>query len=106
MHVLGAIQVPTLILAAQDDPFVPFSTFAHEAMRSNPFIRLVAPEHGGHCGFISAEQGEERFWSEARVVEFCREQRELGVPEPLGATRPAERSEKRRLEAGARTRGA
>jgi len=73
MHLLDAIRVPTLILTAQDDPFVPFSTFEREAFRENPHIRMVAPLHGGHCGFISQESGEERFWSEARVVEFCKE---------------------------------
>jgi predicted alpha/beta-fold hydrolase len=111
MHVLGAIRTPTLILAAQDDPFVPFSTFSHEAMGNNPFIRLVAPEHGGHCGFISDKPGDERFWSEVRIVEFCAEQRERGVLEPSGRTgdrSPArgETSEKRRREARARTGGA
>jgi uncharacterized protein len=74
MHVLERIRVPTLILTAQDDPFVPFATFDRKAIRNNPDIRLVAPESGGHCGFISEEGGEERFWCEARVVEFCREQ--------------------------------
>jgi uncharacterized protein len=111
MHVLGAIRVPTLILTAQDDPFVPFSTFSHEAVRSNAFIRLVAPEHGGHCGFISDQRGEERFWSETRVVEFCAEQREPGVPKLRGQTPgqgsvPDETPEKRRLEAGATIGGA
>jgi uncharacterized protein len=76
MHVLEAIRRPTLILTAQDDPFVPLSTFEREAIRENPDIRLVAPMHGGHCGFISQEGGEERFWSEARIVEFCVEQTE------------------------------
>jgi uncharacterized protein len=71
MHVLAAIRIPTLILTAQDDPFVPYATFEREAIQENPNIRLVAPQHGGHCGFISEERGEERFWSEARVVEFC-----------------------------------
>jgi uncharacterized protein len=74
MQVLGEIRVPTLIVTAQDDPFVPFSTFSCEALTKNSFIQLLAPEHGGHCGFIS-DDPEERFWSEARVVEFCREVR-------------------------------
>ena len=51
MHVLAAIRVPTLILTAQDDPFVPYATFEREAIRENPNIQLVAPTHGGHCGF-------------------------------------------------------
>jgi uncharacterized protein len=71
MHVLEKIRVPTLMVAAQDDPFIPFATFEREAIRNNPNIRLVAPEFGGHCGFISEEGGGERFWCEARVVEFC-----------------------------------
>jgi predicted alpha/beta-fold hydrolase len=77
MHVLSAIQIRTLILTAQDDPFVPYSTFERDTIRDNSNIQLVAPRRGGHCGFISEERGEERFWSEARVVEFCRQQSEM-----------------------------
>jgi uncharacterized protein len=77
MVVLEKIRVPTLILTAQDDPFVPFATFECEAIRANPCIRLEAPEHGGHCAFISEEVGEERFWSEGRVVEFCRKKSKI-----------------------------
>jgi hypothetical protein len=73
MHLLAAIGRPTLVLTAQDDPFVPFSTFQRPALRENPNIRLVAPQYGGHCGFISPEEGPERFWSESCVVEFCKE---------------------------------
>jgi len=71
LRVAGAIRRPTLILTAQDDPFVPFATFGSDAVRENPHITLVAPQYGGHCAFISQESGEERFWCEARVVEFC-----------------------------------
>ncbi len=77
MHLLAAIAKPTLILTAQDDPFVPFSTFANQAIRENPDIALLAPQYGGHCGFISQESGAERFWSEARIVEFCKRQSRL-----------------------------
>ncbi len=73
MHVLEKIHVPTLILTAQDDPVVPFETFQREAIRNNPWIHLAAPEFGGHCGFISEQNGEERFWCEAQVVKFCKE---------------------------------
>jgi uncharacterized protein len=71
-RVLGEIRVPAMILTAQDDPFVPFATFSCEGIAGNSLIRIVAPEHGGHCGFISDDPGE-RFWSEARVVDFCAE---------------------------------
>jgi predicted alpha/beta-fold hydrolase len=35
-------------------------------------VTVIAPKHGGHCAFISREPGEERFWAEARLVEFCK----------------------------------
>jgi predicted alpha/beta-fold hydrolase len=71
-RVLTGIRRPTLIIAAQDDPVVPFVSFGAPALRENPNITLVAPRHGGHCGFISRESGEDRFWCEARIVEFCK----------------------------------
>jgi uncharacterized protein len=77
MNVLDAIQTPTLIVTAQDDPFVPYDTFHRNALRENPNIQLVAPRNGGHCGFISREYGAEKFWSEARIVEFCKAQSAL-----------------------------
>jgi predicted alpha/beta-fold hydrolase len=71
-RVIGGIRRPTLILAAQDDPFVPFAPFQDPTIQANQHITLVTPEYGGHCAFISQEGGEERFWAEARIVEFCR----------------------------------
>jgi predicted alpha/beta-fold hydrolase len=68
---LSAIRCPTLILTAQDDPFVPFGPFQNSAIQENPHITLIAPPHGGHCAFISEERGADRFWAEARIVEFC-----------------------------------
>ncbi len=73
-RVVHRISVPTLILTSQDDPFVPVSTFHIAGISGNPHIRFFAPEHGGHCSFISREAGRERYWAEARVVDFCAEQ--------------------------------
>ena len=67
---LAKIARPTLILAAEDDPFVPFSSIAEAARAGNPNIELLSTRCGGHCAFISGSS-EERFWSEARIVEFC-----------------------------------
>jgi predicted alpha/beta-fold hydrolase len=74
IHFVKAIRVPTLILTAQDDPFVPFRIFQRGVIGENPNIRLVAPHHGGHCAFISRQSGKERFWCEARIVEFSEQQ--------------------------------
>jgi len=69
--VVGQVRVPMLMITAQDDPFVPYESFLAALVTENPGIRFVAPEHGGHCAFISRHGGAERFWAEARVVEFC-----------------------------------
>lgn len=71
LRLVSAIRRPTLILIAQDDPFIPFEPFRDEAIAMNPFVTLVAPKHGGHCAFISQEAGPDRFWAEAKIVDFC-----------------------------------
>jgi uncharacterized protein len=76
-QLLGHIRIPTLILTAQDDPFVPFASFENPAIQANPNITFEAPRHGGHCAFISRESGLGRFWSEARVIDFCREKSKM-----------------------------
>jgi uncharacterized protein len=73
-QLIARIRRPTLIVAAQDDPVVPFAAFENGTVSGNPNITLLAPPHGGHCAFISDRSGQERFWSEARIVEFCRAQ--------------------------------
>lgn len=69
--VLAQVRVPTLLITAEDDPFVPYVSFLAAGAEKNPAIQFVAPEHGGHCAFISNKSGAERFWAEQRVVEFC-----------------------------------
>jgi uncharacterized protein len=69
--VIGSIRLPTLIIAAQDDPIVPRRLFENPALRTNPCVRLLFPRHGGHCGFIQRSwPGEDRFWAENRAIEF------------------------------------
>src|SRR6185436_5873417 len=52
MRVIDRIRVPTLILAAEDDPFVPPHPFRTPAVASNPYITTVVTPHGGHCAFV------------------------------------------------------
>ena len=70
-HVLDLIAVPTLIITAQDDPFIPHSMFTVPSVSRHPRIRIVAPRHGGHCGFIHREdEREDAYWAENRIVDF------------------------------------
>ncbi len=85
LGVVSQIRRPTLILIAQDDPFVPFAPFQDAAIAENPYITLVAPEHGGHCAFISQKGEPNRFWAEAKIVEYCVKQSKPGAQEKAAA---------------------
>jgi len=65
---LGSIRIPTLVIQAKDDPMIPFSVFAHPAFESNPNLRLLAVDHGGHLGFLA--RGPRRFWLDGAVLEW------------------------------------
>jgi predicted alpha/beta-fold hydrolase len=69
-RVAGDIRVPTLILSAADDPFVPPEQFEAPEVRDNPNIRVVVTRFGGHCGFIAEPRnGDDGYWAERVVVE-------------------------------------
>jgi len=69
-NVVGQVSVPTLMITAKDDPFVPYEAFLKADVEKNSRVKFLAPERGGHCGFISRWEGTERFWAEERIVEF------------------------------------
>jgi uncharacterized protein len=81
--VVAKVRVPMLMITAQNDPFVPFDLFIRANPAENPAIKFIAPEHGGHCGFISNRSGAERFWAEQRIVEFCNSMRAART-QPIG----------------------
>jgi predicted alpha/beta-fold hydrolase len=67
------ISLPTLIIHSKDDPFIPFAPFENGEIAANSNIKLLAPDHGGHVGFVSARQeGDDRFWAEQKVVDCVR----------------------------------
>jgi predicted alpha/beta-fold hydrolase len=70
-RVIGQVRVPLLLITAKDDPFVPYESFLRAGVEANPSIQFVAPDGGGHCGFIAKWPGKERHWAEARIVEFA-----------------------------------
>lgn len=69
---IGRIRIPTLIIHAKDDPFIPFEPLRDPAIAANPYVLLLATEQGGHVAFVSAYAGDERFWAESCLVEFFR----------------------------------
>src|SRR5688572_7633384 len=74
LRVIDRIRLPTLIITAEDDPFVPVEPFRDPKLASNPNIRLIVTRHGGHCGFITTgDDGGDRYWAEDRIMEFAAE---------------------------------
>jgi predicted alpha/beta-fold hydrolase len=76
IRVVKHIEVPTLIIASEDDPLVPFSSFVLPVM-NNEHLRLNATKFGGHAGFIQHEHEDnplfDHFWAENRAIAFCQE---------------------------------
>lgn len=71
MRVIDRVSVPALIIAAEDDPFVPIEPFLNPIVEGNRHIRLVVTRRGGHCGFISnGSSNEDIYWAENRIIEF------------------------------------
>jgi predicted alpha/beta-fold hydrolase len=100
LQMIPSIVQPVLIITAQDDPFVPFSSFLSKDLSGNN-VTLLAPIYGGHAGFVGQLNGfkkhgsvvqadeslpesiagaaatippavtlDDRFWAEKACVEF------------------------------------
>lgn len=68
---LNRIHIPTLLIQAEDDPFIPFEQYQSSTM--SDCCILLATKYGGHVGFVTRHsQLEDSFWAENRVVEFFR----------------------------------
>jgi uncharacterized protein len=66
-HVLPLITVPTLVLNARNDPFLPeayLPTLASQA------VTLEYPETGGHVGFVSGAMPGHLQWLPQRITDF------------------------------------
>jgi len=67
---LPEIAVPTLLLHAQDDPFLPFHAVPTGAMNQNPLIHPVITRHGGHVGFLRGSLRRPTLWAEEAAARF------------------------------------
>ncbi|HEU0053734.1 MAG TPA: alpha/beta fold hydrolase [Longimicrobium sp.] len=70
---LGAIRVPTLLVQAEDDPFVDETALPRGIERTNPWIETAFTAHGGHVGFIAGPPWKPWFWAEREAVRFLAE---------------------------------
>ena len=74
LRVVDRIRVPSLIVCAQDDPFVPIEPFQDPAVTGNPAITVIMTAEGGHCGFVSdsSSYDDDGYWVERAVVDFVK----------------------------------
>jgi len=71
---LKSIQTPTLIIHAEDDPFMSSEVIPSKEELSSA-IKLELSKHGGHVGFIGGSVFKPSYWLESRVVEFFKERK-------------------------------
>ncbi|MFM1846655.1 MAG: hypothetical protein RL417_129 [Pseudomonadota bacterium] len=62
-RLIPAIKIPTTVISAHDDPFLPPDCFPVPEAQANPNLTLQIPRNGGHMGFIDSLGGGE-LWSE------------------------------------------
>ena len=68
LRFLGEIRIPTLVLAACDDPWVPVEMYREYDFAGNDALIPVITKTGGHVGYHAA--GSKRPWSDRTVCEF------------------------------------
>jgi uncharacterized protein len=69
LYFLDKINIPTLIINAQNDPFLSKECFPFEQIKYLEKVYLQAPKMGGHCGFYPDDfQG--ILWSERKALEW------------------------------------
>jgi predicted alpha/beta-fold hydrolase len=66
---LKSIAVPTLLLQAKDDPFMPRSVIPAENELSAT-TTLEVSQHGGHVGFVGGSPWCPRYWLDERIPAF------------------------------------
>lgn len=70
---IPCITIPTLLVNAQNDPFLSAGCFPYDEAAASSCMFLETPAYGGHVGFsILLPNG--MYWSENRAFEFIRRQ--------------------------------
>jgi len=65
---ISSIQIPTLIVNALNDPFLPEACYPFDVVKDHRYVHLETPIRGGHVGF--SLYGKTKNWMEIRAFEF------------------------------------
>lgn len=69
LNFLHAIHIPTLIVNAQNDPFLSAACYPAAALKDHPVVKFESPVFGGHVGFAQFRKNG-LYWSEERALSF------------------------------------
>lgn len=67
---LEGIGVPTLLLHAVDDPFLPAESIPIRQAERNPALHLALETRGGHVGFLEGSPWRPSFWGDEEAARF------------------------------------
>ncbi len=65
---LESISVPTLLLHAMNDPWIPVRPYLERPQPASPHVEIVVARSGGHVGFH--EHGQMETWHDRRIEDF------------------------------------
>ena len=87
---LARVRLPTLLLSAVDDPFLPAEVLdeVREIARTTPALELEFVPTGGHVGFVGGRAPwRPDYWGERRVADFLARRLEAARPSRAGVSR-------------------
>lgn len=67
---VGRIVVPTRLISAADDPFLPPVILDEVRARASGAVECVFTDRGGHTGFVAGTPLAPRYWAEEEAVAF------------------------------------
>ncbi|MFZ0482850.1 MAG: alpha/beta fold hydrolase [Desulfobacterales bacterium] len=67
---LAGINIPTLLINAQNDPFLGEACYPLEEARNNSYLFFEMPKSGGHVGFVDFKSNGE-YWHETKIAAFA-----------------------------------
>ncbi|PUZ24426.1 hypothetical protein GA0116948_10529 [Chitinophaga costaii] len=70
IRVLHQVAIPTLLINAQDDPFLGAGCYPYDIAEKSAHFFLETPRYGGHVGFVNF--GVSSYWTERRALDFIR----------------------------------
>lgn len=71
---LNQAAIPTLLINALDDPFLAENCYPYDEAESNENFFFLAPQYGGHVGFMSRLWEKGAFWHEKEMIRFFKKQ--------------------------------